>query len=192
MKKVQVILSGLVIGFMTLTSASAAPKSVNVSTSSSKIVWLAKKVTGEHNGTIGISKGTLSVDGNKLVGGNFTIDLKSIVCKDITDAGYNQKFITHITSGDFFEVEKYPTANFVITKVVGNQVSGNMTIKGITKAITFPAQIAVVAGKVTATAAITIDRTDYNIKYGSKKFFESIGDKAIFDDFALTVSLVSE
>ncbi|MFM6948029.1 MAG: YceI family protein [Aquirufa sp.] len=192
MKKVQILLSALVVGFTTLTSVNAAPKPVNVSTSASKVVWLAKKVTGEHNGTVNISKGSLAVDGNKLVGGNFTIDLKSIVCKDLTDPGYNQKFISHITSGDFFEVEKFPTANFIITKVAGNQVSGNMTIKGITKAITFPAQISVAGGKVTASATITLDRTDYNIKYGSKKFFESIGDKAIYDDFALTVSLVSE
>lgn len=192
MKKVQILLSALLVGFTSLTSVNAAPKPINVSTSASKVVWLAKKVTGEHNGTVNISKGSLSVDGNKLVGGNFTIDLKSIVCKDLTDPGYNQKFIGHITSGDFFEVEKFPTANFVITKVAGNQISGNMTIKGITKAITFPAQISVAGGKVTATASITLDRTDYNIKYGSKKFFESIGDKAIYDDFALTVSLVSE
>jgi polyisoprenoid-binding protein YceI len=192
MKKVQIILSAVILGFASLTNAVAAPKPVAVSTSASKVVWLAKKVTGEHNGTVAISKGSLSVDGNKLVGGNFTIDLKSIVCKDLTDPTYNQKFITHISSGDFFEVEKFPTANFVITKVVGNQISGNMTVKGITKAITFPAQISVTGGKVAATANITLDRTDYNIKYGSKKFFESIGDKAIYDDFALTVSLVSE
>ena len=111
---------------------------------------------------------------------------------DITDPGYNQKFIGHITSGDFFEIEKFPTASFVITKVAGNQVTGNLTVKGITKSITFPAEIAVKGGKVTAKANITIDRTDFNIKYGSKKFFDSIGDKAIYDDFALTVSLVSE
>jgi polyisoprenoid-binding protein YceI len=192
MKKVQIILSAVILGFASLTNAVAAPKPVAVSTSASKVVWLAKKVTGEHNGTVAISKGSLDVDGNKLVGGSFTIDLKSIVCKDLTDPTYNQKFITHISSGDFFEVEKFPTANFVITKVVGNQISGNMTVKGITKAITFPAQISVTGGKVAATANITLDRTDYNIKYGSKKFFESIGDKAIYDDFALTVSLVSE
>lgn len=192
MKKVQIILSAVILGLASLTNAVAAPKPVAVSTSASKVVWLAKKVTGEHNGTVAISKGSLSVDGNKLVGGSFTIDLKSIVCKDLTDPTYNQKFITHISSGDFFEVEKFPTANFVITKVVGNQISGNMTVKGITKAITFPAQISVTGGKVAATASITLDRTDYNIKYGSKKFFESIGDKAIYDDFALTVSLVSE
>ena len=191
MKSVKVIIATLAVGLITFAGV-AAPKAVNINKSASSIGWLAKKVTGEHNGTVGISAGALNVDGNKLVGGNFTIDLKSIKDLDITDANYNQKFIGHISSGDFFEVEKFPTATFVITKVAGNQVTGNLTVKGITKSITFPAEIAVKGGKVTAKANISIDRTDFNIRYGSKKFFESIGDKAIYDDFALTVSLVSE
>jgi len=191
MKSVKVVIATLALGLITFAGV-AAPKVVNVNKSASSIAWLAKKVTGEHNGTVGISAGALNVNGNKLIGGNFTIDLKTIKALDITDPGYNQKFIGHITSGDFFEIEKFPTASFVITKVAGNQVTGNLTVKGITKSITFPAEIAVKGGKVTAKANITIDRTDFNIKYGSKKFFESIGDKAIYDDFALTVSLVSE
>lgn len=191
MKSVKVVIATLALGLITFAGI-AAPKVVNVNKAASSVAWLAKKVTGEHNGTVGISAGALSVNGNKLVGGNFTIDLKTIKALDITDPGYNQKFIGHITSGDFFEIEKFPTATFVITKVAGNQVTGNLTIKGITKSITFPAEIAVKGGKVSAKANITIDRTDYNIKYGSKKFFDSIGDKAIYDDFALTISLVSE
>ncbi|MEY4526069.1 MAG: hypothetical protein RIR57_1440 [Bacteroidota bacterium] len=191
MKSVKVVIATLALGLITFAGV-AAPKVVNVNKSASSIAWLAKKVTGEHNGTVGISAGALNVNGNKLIGGNFTIDLKTIKALDITDPGYNQKFIGHITSGDFFEIEKFPTATFVITKVAGNQVTGNLTVKGITKSITFPAEIAVKGGKVTAKANITIDRTDFNIKYGSKKFFDSIGDKAIYDDFALTVSLVSE
>lgn len=191
MKSVKVVIATLAIGLITFAGV-AAPKTVNINKTASSIAWLAKKVTGEHNGTVGISAGALNVDGNKLVGGNFTIDLKTIKDLDLTDPGYNQKFIGHISSGDFFEVEKFPTATFVITKVAGNQVTGNLTVKGITKSITFPAEIAVKGGKVSAKANITIDRTDFNIRYGSKKFFESIGDKAIFDDFALTVSLVSE
>jgi len=191
MKTVKVIIATLAVGLISFAGV-AAPKVVNVNKSASSIAWLAKKVTGEHNGTVGISSGALNVNGNKLIGGNFTIDLKTIKALDITDPGYNQKFIGHITSGDFFEIEKFPTASFVITKVAGNQVTGNLTVKGITKSITFPAEIAVKGGKVTAKANITIDRTDFNIKYGSKKFFDSIGDKAIYDDFALTVSLVSE
>ena len=191
MKSVKVVIATLALGLITFAGV-AAPKVVNVNKTASSVAWLAKKVTGEHNGTVGISAGALNIDGNKLIGGNFTIDLKTIKALDITDPGYNQKFIGHITSGDFFEVEKFPTATFVITKVAGNQVTGNLTVKGITKSITFPAEIAVKGGKVSAKANITIDRTDFNIRYGSKKFFESIGDKAIFDDFALTVSLVSE
>ena len=191
MKSVKVVIATLALGLITFAGV-AAPKVVNVNKTASSIAWLAKKVTGEHNGTVGISAGALNVNGNKLIGGNFTIDLKTIKALDITDPGYNQKFIGHITSGDFFEIEKFPTASFVITKVAGNQVTGNLTVKGITKSITFPAEIAVKGGKVTAKANITIDRTDFNIKYGSKKFFDSIGDKAIYDDFALTVSLVSE
>jgi polyisoprenoid-binding protein YceI len=191
MKSVKVIIATLAVGLISFAGV-AAPKVVNVNKSASSIAWLAKKVTGEHNGTVGISAGALNVNGNKLIGGNFTIDLKTIKALDITDPGYNQKFIGHITSGDFFEIEKFPTASFVITKVAGNQVTGNLTVKGITKSITFPAEIAVKGGKVTAKANITIDRTDFNIKYGSKKFFDSIGDKAIYDDFSLTISLVSE
>jgi polyisoprenoid-binding protein YceI len=170
----------------------SAPTTVNVNKTASSIGWLAKKVTGQHNGTIGISAGTLNVDGNKLVGGNFTIDMKTIKDLDLTDPASNQKFVGHITSGDFFEIEKFPTATFAITNVSKKSITGNLTIKGITKSITFPAKISVKGGKVTAKADITIDRTDFNIRYGSKKFFESIGDKAIYDDFALTISLVTE
>lgn len=191
MKSVKVIIATLALGLITLSGV-AAPKVVNLNKSASSIAWLAKKVTGEHNGTVGISAGALNVDGNKLIGGNFTIDLKTIKDLDLTDPGYNQKLVGHLSSGDFFEVEKFPTATFVITKVAGKQVTGNLTAKGITKSITFPAEITVKGGKVTAKANITIDRTDFNIRYNSKKFFESIGDKAIYDDFALTVSLVSE
>ena len=191
MKSAKGIIATLALGLITFAGV-AAPKVVNVNKSASSVAWLAKKVTGQHNGTVGISAGALNIDGKKLIGGNFTIDLKTIKILDLTDPVSNQKLLGHLTTGDFFEVEKFPTATFVITNVSGKQVTGNLTIKGITKSITFPAEIAVKGGKVSAKANITIDRTDFNIRYGSKKFFESIGDKAIYDDFALTVSLVSE
>lgn len=168
-----------------------AAEGLAVDTKGSKIHWLAKKVTGQHEGFISISNGNLSVAKGKVTGGTFTIDMKSIVCTDITDAGYNQKFISHITTGDFFEVEKFPTATFKITKVAGNTITGDLTLHGVTKSISFPATITSAAGKVTATAKIPVDRTDFNIKYGSKKFFESIGDKAIDDVFNLDVTLVA-
>jgi polyisoprenoid-binding protein YceI len=191
MKTVKLVIATFILGLISFAGVSA-PTTVNVNKTASSIGWLAKKVTGQHNGTIGISAGTLNVDGNKLVGGNFTIDMKTIKDLDLTDPASNQKFVGHITSGDFFEIEKFPTATFAITNVSKKSITGNLTIKGITKSITFPAKISVKGGKVTAKADITIDRTDFNIRYGSKKFFESIGDKAIYDDFALTISLVTE
>ncbi|MDI9865838.1 MULTISPECIES: YceI family protein [Flectobacillus] len=196
MKAIKFIAS-LFVSATVLSSAIAgnAPKKaaegLAVDTKGSKIHWLAKKVTGQHEGFISISNGNLSVAKGKVTGGTFTIDMKSIVCTDITDAGYNQKFISHITTGDFFEVEKFPTATFKITKVAGSNITGDLTLHGITKTITFPATITSAAGKVTATAKIPVDRTDFNIKYGSKKFFESIGDKAIDDVFNLDVTLVA-
>ena len=196
MKAIKFIAS-LFVSATVLSSAIAgnAPKKaaegLAVDTKGSKIHWLAKKVTGQHEGFISISNGNLTVAKGKVTGGTFTIDMKSIVCTDITDAGYNQKFISHITTGDFFEVEKFPTATFKITKVAGSNITGDLTLHGITKSITFPATITSAAGKVTATAKIPVDRTDFNIKYGSKKFFESIGDKAIDDVFNLDVTLVA-
>jgi polyisoprenoid-binding protein YceI len=70
-------------------------------------------------------------------------------------------------------------------------VTADLTIKGITKSVTFPADVTVAADKVIAKATVTIDRTAYDIKYGSGKFFPSIGDKAIYDDFTLTLDLVA-
>jgi polyisoprenoid-binding protein YceI len=162
-----------------------------VDTKASKINWLAKKVTGQHEGTINLTSGSLVANGVKVTGGEFVIDMKSIVCTDITDAEYNKKFIGHITQGDFFEVEKYPTTTFKITKVDGPNFTGDLTMHGVTKSVTFPAKVSMVGGKATATASIPVDRTDFGVKYGSKKFFESIGDKAIDDVFNLNVNLVA-
>lgn len=167
-----------------------------VDTQKSLLNWNGKKVTGEHSGTINLSNGALIVDGTKLTGGTFTIDMNSIVCTDLTDAGYNAKFIGHMKSEDFFNTAKYPTARFDIVKVTpksGNQVevTGNLTIKGITKPVTFPAAVKATPTGIEATGKAVIDRTKYDIRYGSKSFFENIGDKAIYDDFTLDVKLVA-
>ena len=197
MKVIKFIASILVAALFVNVAVAGTPAKVSkkatlsVDTKASKIHWLAKKVTGQHEGTIGISSGSLVADGTKISGGSFVIDMKSIVCTDITNAEYNQKFIGHITTGDFFEVEKFPTSTFKITKVAGSNITGDLTLHGVTKSITFPAKVAVVGGKVTATASIPVDRTDFGVKYGSKKFFDSIGDKAIDDVFNLDVTLVA-
>lgn len=167
-----------------------------VDKSQSKLNWVGKKVTGQHSGTINVADGKLDVENNVLKGGNFSLDTRSIAVTDIKDADGNAKLVGHLKSEDFFGVEKFPSANFVITKVAskGNgkyDITGNLTIKGITNPITFPATVAVAGNKLTAKADIKVDRTKYNIRYGSKSFFEGIGDKAIYDDFELAVELVA-
>ncbi|MBO9730840.1 MAG: YceI family protein [Chitinophaga sp.] len=162
----------------------------------SKLNWTGKKVTGQHQGTINVADGKLEVDNNVLKGGTFSLDTRSILVTDIKDEGGNAKLLGHLKSEDFFAVEKFPTATFATTNVTskggGNyEVTGNLTIKGITNPVTFPATVIVAGNKLTAKAAIKVDRTKYNIKYGSKSFFEGIGDKAIYDDFDLDVVLVA-
>jgi len=163
----------------------------------SKVTWQAKKVTGEHTGNVKVSSGSLLIDGKSLKGGSFEVDTRSITVTDIADAESNGKLLGHLRSDDFFSVEKYPAANFVITSVketgAGNyDVKGKLTIKGITNEVNFPASVKQEKDKVLATARITIDRTKYGIKYRSRNFFENLGDKAIYDDFDLNVSLAAD
>ncbi|WP_439559019.1 YceI family protein [Dyadobacter sp.] len=167
-----------------------------VDTQKSKLVWNAKKVTGEHSGLAPIRSGTLKVDAGKLKGGEFEINLKDLTVTDLTDPDYNKKLTTHLKSEDFFSVEKHPTAKLNITSVTpagANKynVKGKLTIKGITEDVTFPAEVSTSGKYLTANAKIAIDRTKYDIKYNSKTFFSSIGDKAIDDTFNLDVSLVA-
>jgi polyisoprenoid-binding protein YceI len=169
----------------------------------SDVKWIGKKVTGSHHGTIQLKSGELMVANGAVVGGKFTIDMTSIKDLDLTDPEYNGKLIGHLKSDEFFGVEKFPTSTFDIAKVTpisnakagepNNTIEGNLTIKGITQPVSFPATIEVTNDTVMAAAKeIKVDRTLYNIRYGSKKFFASIGDKAINDEFLISVSLTAK
>jgi polyisoprenoid-binding protein YceI len=167
-----------------------------VDTKATTATWTGKKVTGQHTGAITISKGSVVADGKNVTGGNFDFDMTSITCTDLTDKGYNDKLVGHLKGEDFFSVDKHPTAKFVLTKAAlksGNdyEVTGNLTIKGITNEITFPAMIKLDDKTLVAIAKIVVNRTKYDIKYGSASFFESIGDKAINDEFELDVNVVA-
>ncbi len=107
-----VSISAMADGGKKAAPASVAPVALKVDAKASTFNWLGKKVTGEHNGTIGIQSGSLVVNGGKLQGGEFTIDMKTIKCLDLTDAGYNAKLVGHLTTPDFFDVAKYPTITF--------------------------------------------------------------------------------
>ncbi len=168
-----------------------------IDTEKSSIEWIAKKVTGKHNGTIKIASGELLLNNKALKSGSFLIDMNSIVVSDLTGE-YNQKLLTHLRSEDFFSVEKNATSKFEITKITAAgkdrmDITGNLTIKGITQSITFPASIKLQGDAIVAVAkGVKVDRTKYDIRYGSKSFFASIGDKAIDDEFELAINLVAK
>jgi polyisoprenoid-binding protein YceI len=173
-----------------------ATEKFQVDTKTSALVWKAKKVTGEHTGTVQLSAGDLTTEGKTIKEGNFDIDLTSLTVTDISNPEANAKLTGHLKSDDFFSVEKYPKASFVLSSATvksGNDylVKGKLTIKGITRDIDFPAVIIRDAKKITATAKIIVDRTKYDIRYRSPNFFENLGDKAIDDEFALELNLVA-
>lgn len=175
-------------------NAGKKPVPVKVDAAKSTVNWLGKKVTGQHSGTIALKEGQLLLDGKKLVGGSFTMDMTTLAVTDVKDEKMNGKLKGHLSSDDFFGVANYPTSTLKITKVTpkgGNayEVTGDLTIKGKTAPVTFPATVDPKAG--TATAKITIDRSKYDIKYGSKSFFDNLGDKAIYDEFELDVTLAT-
>jgi polyisoprenoid-binding protein YceI len=182
-----------------VTAVAAANLKVNTQASTMK--WNAKKVGGEHYGTINLADGALQLSGNKLTGGNFTIDMRSIVVQDITRAESNKKLTDHLKSDDFFSVENHPKATFTITKVgrltkakagePNYNVTGNLTIKGITNQITFPATVKVTGKSAEATALIEVDRTKYDIKYRSG-MMGTAADKIIYDTFTIDLKLVAD
>jgi len=179
--------------------APAKGRAYNVETSKSEVKWHAKKVTGEHMGGLSLKSGQLNVDKNKVTGGTSVIDMASITCSDIKDEGMNGKLVGHLKSDDFFSVDKHPTATFKITEVTpiakaaagqpNYNVKGDLTIKGITKPVAFPATITVKNGVATAKADVTVDRTKYDIRYRSSNFFENLGDKAIYDEFTVSLNV---
>jgi polyisoprenoid-binding protein YceI len=192
------VISMAVVAFKPATTTSASYK---ISAEKSTFNWHAKKVTGEHMGLVKFASGTIDVNANNLVGGNFDVDMTSITCTDLTGE-WNDKLIGHLKSPDFFAVDNFKTANLKIksSKAIKGAKAGannyncvaDLTIKGITKEITFPAMVVIKkSGEVIANASFDIDRTTFDIKYGSKSFFEGIGDKAIDDKFNVKIRVVA-
>ena len=155
----------------------------------SSVVWKGYKVTGSHTGTIALESGSLLFSEEKLVGGSFSIDMTTINSTDL-EGEYKGKLEGHLKSDDFFGVEKNPTATLVFKEVKATgknsyNVAGDLTIKGITKQVTF--NFSVYGSKAIAT--LKVDRTKYGVKYGSTSFFDGLKDKAIYDEFDLVVDL---
>jgi len=169
-----------------------------VNTSDSKIEWKGFKPTGTHTGTINLNDGNLTIDDGKLESGSFTIDMTSIVVTDL-EGDQKASLESHLMGtvegkeGDFFNVNKYPEAKFEITSVDQMEdgkttLSGNLTMKGKTQNISIPVNVNTTDEMVSIESeTFTIDRTQWDINYGSKSVFDNLGDKFINDDMELTI-----
>ncbi|PZR28739.1 MAG: lipid-binding protein [Azospira oryzae] len=181
----------LIAVITTLSSFMVKDAEFKVDTQKSKITWVGKKVTGQHNGTINLAEGSFTSKGKTISGGTFTIDMTTI-----KDADGSARLEGHLKADDFFATDKFPKSTFVITKIDSKgtdqyAVKGNLTIKGITNEVEFPATIKMAKDQLTASAKIVVDRTKFDIKFRSGNFFENLGDKAIEDNFELNVELVA-
>ena len=195
MKRTFIYLLALALPFMAVAHEDKGNDKFVADVTSSEITWKGYKVTGQHHGTVALESGTLIFQDNLLVGGDFTIDMTTIKDLDMAGGGGAERLENHLKSDDFFSVATHPTASFTITRVIpygtagDYRVSGALTIKGITKQIRFMTKTTNTGGVVTATADITIDRSEFDVRYGSGSFFDNLGDKALHDDFELSVSL---
>ncbi|MCB0372540.1 MAG: YceI family protein [Muricauda sp.] len=183
----------LSLALITLFGASAIAyplekETKEVKASESTVTWKGYKVGGSHTGTIALESGSLQFDGEKLVGGEFVVDMTSINTTDL-EGDYKNKLDGHLASDDFFGVVNHPTAKLVFTKVKATgknsyDVTGKLTIKGTTEPISF--EVSVYGDKATAT--LKVDRTKYDVKYGSG-IIGTAKDKLIYDEFDLVVDL---
>lgn len=197
MKKVLVLI-GVVALSATVAFASvgkAEKVEMKVDTKASKVHWTGKKVTGEHTGHLSIKEGSVWVADGSIAKAAIHMDMNSIVCTDL-EGEWNEKLVGHLKSDDFFSVENHPRATFEAKSFEksgdGHKVTGDLMIKGITHEISFPVEVSMSGNTVTANGSATIDRTKWDIKYGSGKFFSDLGDRMIDDNFTITFELVAK
>jgi polyisoprenoid-binding protein YceI len=186
MKNLKAIALALVV---VLSTVSLSAQTKKIDAAKSTINWVGKKVTGQHEGTVNLKDGALVFTGKKLVGGTFTADMTSLTSTDLSGE-YLGKLNGHLNSEDFFGTEKHQTATLVFKTISTKTkdvyaVTADLTIKGKTNPVTFDIAI----NGNTASTKFNVDRTKYDIKYGSGSFFDNLGDKAISDEFQLAVAL---
>ncbi len=174
---------------------------VQMDLSKSSIKWIGKEITTkEHFGALKFSKAQLEFNDDVLTGGEFTVDMTTLDVQDLSGGG-KQRLEGHLRSDDFFSVNKHQTSYLKINEVLppelsrieadnnSFEVSGELTIKGITQPIVFTLKP---VSDQSYVADLTFDRSDYNVRFRSGSFFENLGDKLILDDIKLEVTLVKK
>ena len=186
MKKIA--LSFLTFAFIAISSV--AQENYKINTEISSVEWIGRKVTGQHNGVIQLKNGSYTFENGLITKGEFSIDMQTIKINDIEDKEQNQKLQNHLNSPDFFAVKDHPTAKLSIIKSEKSgtdklKVFADLEIKGISKRIDFEATMLKEGTKMVTVGEVDINRTEYDIRYGSGSFFDNLGDKAIKDLFTI-------
>lgn len=176
-----------------VTAVAEGGKKVEISAGESSITWIGRKVTGSHSGTVPLKSGEVLVEGDSIKSGKFGIDLAGVTVTDIKDEKNNAKLVGHLKSPDFFAADLFPMVEFTIDSATpmakplasgeNTTIKGTLAIKGISKPVEFPAQVGVKDGIAQARGKAKLDRTQWDIRYGSGKFFQGLGDKLIYDEF---------
>lgn len=151
--------------------------------------WLGEKVLGQHTGTVKLLSGWLNWQDNRIPAGEFLIDMKSI-----KDDDNSTRLEGHLKSDDFFGVEKFPVSRLVITGSESFEngtalVRGNLTIKETTLHVEFKSTIQKSDEGMWFYSNIIVDRSKYNVRYGSGSFFSNLGNNLIYDEFKVKVNL---
>tara|TARA_Y100000589_G_C27180321_1_gene640471 strand:+ start:304 stop:939 length:636 start_codon:yes stop_codon:yes gene_type:complete len=152
-----------------------------------KLKWTGSAVGKSHYGSVGFD-GYLNIENGVLKSGEITFDLTSISSEDL-EGDWKKKLDNHLKDTAFFFTDKYPTASLKITKFDGSNITGDLSIKDVTKEIIFPATVSVSDSVFVSTSSFTIDRTEYGIVYASANFFDLAKDKVISDDITFDVSI---
>jgi polyisoprenoid-binding protein YceI len=168
-------------------------KYVAIDTTESVVTWKGANSFGPHTGYVSISKGELFIENGELMGGAVEVDMNTL---EDEKHGRENGLIDHLKDPDFFDVKKNPFSTIALTEVrsindVDKEITGNLTIKGITRPVTFPAKVEVKNGRMEATGRLVIDRTAWGIHYGSGKFFTLLADKAISDSIEFGITIVA-
>ena len=195
MKTTKMFLLFLVVMAVCGVESLVAQSKFHVDVKESILTWIGKKVGGEHSGVIHLHKGVLMMEEDAIVGGSFQIDMTTIKVTDIEKSSSNKKLVMHLKSDDFFSVEKFPIATFKLIEArkmaSGNyMVKGNLTIKDITQIMEFSATVHSHGEQMHLMSNMVVDRSKFDVRYGSGSFFSNLGDRMIYDDFELNVNLV--
>lgn len=158
------------------------------------VSWKGSSVKGAHTGYVYISKGELMIENGQLMGGTVEVDMSTI---EGDDHRSDNNLINHLKDPDFFDVKKFPISTIAITRVESTneenkKFTGNLTIKGITHPVSFPANMEVQDGIVKANGKLVIDRTKWDVRYNSGKFFDNLKDQAISDSIEFHIKIVAK